>query len=80
MLCMEICFPFLSFFSSASQFVIRPSELVTAVNARLVLWGEDWQIRVAMMRAAGRPVVVSRTWHVMGSLVVILEVVEGFDR
>lgn len=57
--------------------MIRPSELVTAVNARLVLWGEDWQMRVAMMRVAGRPVVVSRTWQVMGSLVAIVEVVNG---
>jgi len=34
-------------------------------------------VRVTIMCGAGRPVVVSRTWHVIGSLDAI---VEGFGR
>jgi len=37
-------------------------------------------MRVAMMCAAGRPVVVSSTWQVIGSLVVILVVIDGFGK
>ena len=55
---------------SASQFAMRPSELVVATCVELA---EERQDNVAIIPAAGRPVVVSRTWQVMGSLVAILE-------
>jgi len=48
---------------------MRPSVLVTAVKA---IVGEVAQVRVQIMCGAGRPVVVSRTWQVMGSLVAMV--------
>ena len=50
------------------QAVTRPSVLVVAVKVvgcAEVLVGEC-KVRVTGMLAAGRPSVVSRTWHVMG--------------
>ena len=62
--------------------MIRPSELVTDVKAGLLELvldgvGEDRHVKVVITCAAGRPVVVSRTWHVMGSRVAILEEMVG---
>lgn len=62
------------------QAVMRPSEFVTDVK----MWvgvedeGEDgWRVRVTGMLAAGRPMEVSRTWHVIGGLVVGWVIVVG---
>ena len=46
------------------QFAIRPSEFVAAWN---VVVGEESGVRVTAIEAPGRPVVVSRTWQVMGA-------------
>jgi len=52
---------------------MRPSEFVTAVKAGAegelepTPEVEEMHVRVVITWAAGRPVVVSRTWQVMGS-------------
>lgn len=46
---------------------MRPSVLVTAVKAGGEEEEEDMQVSVVITCAAGLPVVVSRTWQVMGS-------------
>lgn len=45
--------------------MIRPSALVLLLNT---MSGTEQQTNLTDMFAAGRPVVVSRTWQVMGSL------------
>lgn len=46
------------------QFATRPSELVCALKDKV---GARRGVSVTSIEAPGRPVVVSRTWHVMGS-------------
>ena len=43
--------------------------------------GAGWNVRVTGMEEAGRPRVVSRTWHVIGGLgdVIVEDGVEGCD-
>jgi len=61
--------------------VTRPSAFVVALNFRGV-WVEEevveeglWSVRVTGMEAAGRPSVVSRTWHVIGGLAAGVDIV-----
>lgn len=51
------------------QAVTRPSALVVALKVlreEAEVLGEAWRVRVTGMLGAGRPSVVSRTWHVIG--------------
>lgn len=68
------------------QAVTRPSLFVVAVKVKVELEveeeeeGEGWRVRVTGMLAAGRPMVVSRTWHVIGGfagVVVVVVIVVG---
>lgn len=61
------------------QDVTRPSALVVALYFRGVLSEEGglWRVRTTGIEAAGRPSVVSRTWHVIGGLVSVAMVGGG---
>lgn len=50
--------------SERDQLATRPSELVVEWKE---VSGAERGVRVTLIFAPGRPVVVSRTWHVIGS-------------
>ena len=50
---------------------------VVALKCRAEEDGGLWSVRVTGIRAAGLPRVVSRTWHVMGGLVSVGDMVCG---
>ena len=66
-----------------SQDVTRPSALVSEEKARVEeeLVGGLCRVRMTGMEEAGRPSVVSRTWHVIGGFgaVVVVDMVGGGD-
>lgn len=54
-----------------SHDVTRPSAFVREEKAREGAEGELWRVRITGIEAAGRPSVVSRTWHVIGGFWVV---------
>lgn len=64
------------------QAVTRPSVFVVAVKVRVVVVEEEeeegYRVSVTGMLAAGRPMVVSRTWHVIGGFAGVVVVIVGF--
>lgn len=58
------------------QSKIRPSALVVLLNT---MFGMAVQIRLTEISGAGRPVVVSRTWQVIGSLTGVVILFGGYE-